>query len=37
VDISYVVQRPRFMDIEALHNKIKAKSRPRPLSGFSLL
>jgi len=35
VDIGYVVQYPRFMDIEALQNKVKAKSRS--LSGFSLV
>jgi len=37
VDIGYVVQY-RFMDIEALQNKVTAKLRPWPLSllsGFS--
>jgi len=39
VNIGYVVQYPRFMDIDALQNKITAKSRPWPLrllSGYSL-
>jgi len=36
VDIGYVVQCPHFMDIEALRNKVTAKSWPWPLSGFSL-